>query len=355
MVRFFAVLLCCMLSWTLWHSAFAHVYEIDLSEPKSHQIALGQKVQIIGPERLTKTNGCSERGGGGHVIWGDGSQNKGACSGLSYVYTTAGTYEILGSVWHAGPRDQAIRDWQGRAMIEVTSAEPEEVSLEILKPLEGYQFSFEEFPTVSGRIETDEKLYLETTLLDDAGRVLTQHTDFVSYDGKFERILKPQSKDYIAFMRQGPSRAKVKARLLNKNQDEVKSAQSGWFTMTPVIKSSVLTKKFELSPKSGKAPLEVKAFYTTNYPECFQYEIYWGDHETVDPVTNPNHELLHYRITNEGKRGCGFKTRQVEIGTHTYHQPGEYKIKFKTNDIGKILEPVYRIPEYMEDTIKVTD
>ncbi|MDB5238210.1 MAG: protein of unknown function with transrane region [Candidatus Kaiserbacteria bacterium] len=93
-------------------------------------------VTIQGPQKLTDAfNACvysigwqGWSGNGIRVDWGDGtsapltpysSTNAGtSCTAeKSHLYTKAGTYTITASLWHPGPTDAPITDWQGTATV----------------------------------------------------------------------------------------------------------------------------------------------------------------------------------------------------------------------------------------------
>lgn len=95
-------------------------------------------VSINGPTNvLTKISGCvysigffGFSGNGLSVDWGDGTESPSnieskrgqSCSDevRRHTYATSGTYTIKVQLWHPGPTDQPIKDWEGSATVTVS-------------------------------------------------------------------------------------------------------------------------------------------------------------------------------------------------------------------------------------------
>jgi|GEM_PF-2854771 len=305
-------------------------------------------VTIKGPLVLIeKAQACKSFFGsvGFSIDWGDGSPRamggaKPDCTKLlTHTYTVPGKFTLQVAVFHPGPTDAPIYDYQGSQPVEVTGeAGKTKPSVKILAGKE------ELAPLYYGTglrplrylVETTVPLELKGELLKDNGAVLLSESVAASFSGTDQiRWNKygdgPPAEEYVN------GRIKARYRITaTKEGKSVAQHESPYFT----IHANATFRDFELTPVRGKAPLEVVTANSFPHAECASYIVDWGD-GTPDETGG----------TFSGKKGCTNQSYRVEL-KHKYAKRGTYTLRWYDNS-GNPFKPASKGPGYMEKQVKV--
>jgi PKD repeat protein/outer membrane murein-binding lipoprotein Lpp len=267
-------------------------------------------------------------GNGLYVDWGDGrtdpqysqSLSGQSCASAvqSHIYTAPGTYTIKVGSWHPGPTDAPITDWEGTTVVSV-SGSGSAISLDLLAPLGGETYQYQEFPTIKWHITTNKKVSLRIELLDQDGNVVASETkNDIGYNGEDSSQIRPRTWDtYDTLLRAGKNRFSVRVSIVDDGK-VVAQKRSGDLTMSALWTNN-LTGGLPVSPTSGAAPLTVTLNYNIWHPSCISYRLDWGDGSTPDTLIQPV------------QQSCLLDS-QNKVFTHTYTRSGDYTVIMKSNN-----------------------
>ena len=227
-------------------------------------------VSIMGPDslinRLEDTplpwSSCAFR-----IDWGDGSNKKinDSCDDLlHHVYTTPGNYLVKATA----------KSWKGKAKVSVIGDKQGPSLIKIISGVDTLYY-YQKFPEPLVEFYTTKELALEIELINEDGTSLYKHKRKVSYDGQREFQIRAFGKEYDEKLRGGKFRFKVIASLMD-GSNVISTDESNWFTASAEQKSKTINEDFILSTQQV-IPLRVKASYRTFHPDCFGYELDWGD------------------------------------------------------------------------------
>ncbi len=304
-------------------------------------------VSLSGPAvLLEKAKACQRIWGGmGFSIdWGDGSPrggrvNENCTEQLKHTYTVPGRYSVQVSVFHPGPNDAPVYDYQGSGEVEVTGESGKGpvtvkalVGKEELAPL----YYGTGLRPLRYLVNTTRPLRIKAELVKEDGSVILKEEKAVSNSGTDSFFWSaygngPAAEHYV----KGKLRARYRLTALADGK-EVAKDDSPFFP----IHASATFRSFEVRPGSGKAPLEVTASSSFHHAECISYIVDWGDGSAPENGG-----------TFSGKKSCPLTSHRVEL-THKYSKPGKYTIRWHDNS-GNPFAPALRNPGYMEKQVKV--
>lgn len=306
-------------------------------------------VKVSGPNILRqKATECVSTFGsyGFSVDWGDGSSaqpKEGKClEELEHTYTVPGTYALQASVYHPGPTDAPVYDFQGSLEIKVwKGGKTKALRIELLepgKPLEVFWGSG--LPRLKFRIETAKEVELVGELITGNGVVLASSSKRASFSGE----------DFLNFtgFGNGPSgelfdrEGKLDAylRLQAREGTKVIAEKKG---PRLTLNAKVNFRSFTVKPAEGKAPLEVRIQTQIFHPSCYSYVVDWGDGSPDSARGRPPQP--------PGSKGCRLQSEPFEL-SHTYKKKGEYRIRWWDNNANPF-ELARKAPGYMESRVKV--
>jgi hypothetical protein len=241
-------------------------------------------VKLLAPAHLLeKAKACKRIWGGmGYSVdWGDGSPNAGrsgqnCIENLSHVYSVPGKYSVTVKVFHPGPTDAPIYDFQGSADVEVEGGKEasSRVKMKILEEKDGGHVYFGTgLPLLRFELETSRPLELIAELVNAGGKVLFREKKTSSFSG--EDSIRwgsygngPAAEDYV----NGKIKAHYRITAMDSGKEVVR-AESRTFT----IHAETTFRDFEASPLRGNVPLEVTTSNQFSHADCASYIVEWGD------------------------------------------------------------------------------
>lgn len=359
--------ICLVISVFLPHSP-ASAEELALDKTEG---AAPLTVCITGPKPLTdKIKECTFgqgfygwSGNGIGLDWGDNNPNfyddvqkhQGkSCAHLRcHTYPFPGTYDVKHQLWHPGPTDAPITDWEGTAQVVVSGQAPA-AYLKITSPTTPVNLAFEKPAKLELRLLTGQPVDMVVQTLSADGKILNEEvkpkltfagnmTFSETYDPELEKTLK---ENYA-----GAYKLRV---ILRKGEEILASAESPTFTKGNQV-GEVLHPTTDLQCPSMKSIADA-TFDTTNAPvgmgpTCLEYfkhlgrpprEVAFGQDKSVGQygvrIIQPGQhkDCYFYKVNwgdataeEEGKKlqdQCGLDGWFLEL-KHAYEKPGTYTIK----------------------------
>lgn len=300
-------------------------------------------VKVSGPATLIKHGFGKPKmftGCGFSINWGDGSPLSSNCEEwLQHTYTTAGSYEVVATLWHPGPTDIPITTWEGRAKVEVVASTLTSSSLKSIR-LSGTDFGFQQLPEIRLEFSAVKKIDIKIDLINSNNEIVTSQTDKgISFIGEKTYRLPAGGMGslYNNQLLKGNTKFRFRASMLDEGK-EISKLTSPSFISSPEIRHEHIIEDFTVNIKGKISPLEVEAKYKIYHPDCFNYEIDWGDNSK---------NVVETKIT---QTGCAGNFREVSLGAHKYLHPGQYLIKLKTNQFN-LWANLKDIPEYIQKSV----
>ena len=311
------------------------------------------RVTITGPADLTgMIDACKYRTGWITpyflIDWGDGiiepdyrdkNRQGHSCAHVrTHEYTAPGTYKITVRRGHLGPTDAPVTDWQGEAIVTVTGKASTPTRVELLEPVPGQTFRYQEPGHVRWKLATATPVDITATLTArDGSMVASGKTDKVAYNGEGRTPLPlPGNQAYEAALN---SKAGPYTLTLIAQADGVIVAQdsAGNINLTSLLPGGI--RNGTANPASGRAPLKVVLNYNYFHEACLSYEIDWGD------------ATGHTKKVRPLRDSCTLKSGTLQL-EHMYWKAGDYKIRIRSNNLDP-LRPFNKISAYEEVLVTV--
>jgi hypothetical protein len=213
-------------------------------------------VEITGPPELivrvkrwvAAGRGCERsdpRGMRGFSIsWGDDKDGtmsspvaapieSGGCPGLlKHTYTVASAYTITARLFHIGPTDGTIDDWQGQAWVSVNGPQVP-LSVELLSPVGGEVLTAPKGIEVRWKIATGLPTDLLVEVITPEGQPLfVQKLEDVAYNGEGKLWVPANLNPPLPFYTDGTAKVKLRLIALDRHNRVVEWYESGDFTLS---------------------------------------------------------------------------------------------------------------------------
>ena len=256
---------------------------------------------------------------------------------LKHRYTVPGTYRIKAGLYHLGPTDEGITDWQSERSVTLGGT-PAKLDLSLVDAVGGKTVLYQSPLPVEWELATGAPAELKLELVGENGRVaVTQVLTGLSYAGRGKTNMRLQGRDYDDLVRPDMVPAFVRATLTSQGQSVVR--ESAPFTLSSEIVFSSPDTAPRTIPVDGQ-PRAIKFIHHSYFPTCHGYLIDWGDGSPVER-----------KVTDNRPQGCVTKTLWTE-STHSYAEPGSYRIKLRVTDFA-FNEPPENSPFYQAVTVTV--
>ena len=314
------------------------------------------KIQIHGPDTFIKkanqldpTREYFGFGRAGLTIdWGDGTSwpkrreviatSNDPDSITTHTYTVPGSYTVKARMFHPGPTDGAVVDWQGECTVVVEKGVDRGMpKVELKSPTRNDVYSYQEFPSIKFLLQTDRSVNLHFQLLDSNDKVVgADILKTISYNAAEQQYtMRPRSfKEYEKSLLSGNRKFKVKLTVADDAENEYSTFQSEPFTMTNVYKSNNL----KLLPLGADMnSLKTTVSYSTFHSQDSSYILDWGDGSPPTQQVNPRPE-----------RGARLNGKEL-VFSHTYPKRGKYTVTMRSND-GRVFEDLSTVP-YVEELV----
>ena len=315
-------------------------YDDNKAEPLELSVTKGVpplSVRIVGPklfvDKVQNWNGVFYFGSSGFSInWGDGSHEPVMVDNpspkkdyLQHSFTVPGVYHIYASKYHLGPTDAPVTEWRNGASVQVIGSEPTgtatqpAIKVDFLSPKGREACSYQNFPDVEWRLDTDRRVDVHIELLCGEKVLTHQVVEGVANRGFYHNdTLQFQSwNDLDAILRkQGTAKLKVRIRLVNQQGQPVLTRDSNEFTMSSELKLG--DGGLKLVDRDPSKPTTVTITYDVWHPKRFSYKLDWGDGK-IDQHTAPSSAQALLQ-----------KTEHKFV--HTYSARGKYRIKLRSNN-----------------------
>lgn len=318
-------------------------------------------VRVTGPqkfcEKFLKWDGRYGFGNPGWWIdWGDGASQPGDMTEKrrpgplgTHTYTVAGTYKVSASIVHLDYADRPRHDWIGENTVTVypsagavqkpAAVAQTGVALDVLAP-SGGTYTYQVFPDVKWKLATDRAIKLKVDLVDQQNNVIANGVQKeIAYNQPSEEasFQCPAFETYDRALLAGKTtfRYVVTAAAVDGSLQTTKS--SPWFKMTrEYVPISDPLHVVSNTPAAGGSATVVLG-YLVNHPKRFSYILDWGDGSKPDQGATNGSTLL---------------VREIKKFTHTYLQPGAYKVILRSNN-GDPYKKVEDIPFFESVTVRV--
>ena len=288
-------------------------------------------VRITGPDVLiTKVrnwNGRMSIGGAGFSIdWGDGPRQtpmtfeRGTSNNedlFSHTYSVPGTYTINATTYRPGPNDGPIYNWKSAVSVTVGGDSEKKTTLQLLAPLGGETFNYQEFPTVRWSMSTDRRVNLYLQLVCENKVVAQDVVKGIAHNNpNSERSFSPPTfSEYENALKNGKTKFRMVLQMKDENGKTILARSSREFTMTNRYVPSM--GGLHRGPV-GADPLSVTLNYEVNHPSCFSYNLNWGDGSVDAEQKYDGHALL--KMTNK-------------VFKHRYKKPGVYNVVLRSTNL----------------------
>lgn len=194
------------------------------------------------------------------------------------------------------------------------------LDLKLIKPKEIYFYG--EFPQITWDLKTNQKVSIVSKLVGSDGKIFaTKNQEDIAYNGKgFVDYWQHEidNKNYKDLLRQNNSIFSVLVEAQSNGQILAKKEITNLKTTARANPESNL-QHLLLSDASKLDQRFVEIKYLVYEPECFGYELNWGDGTQIEKEEKPK------------KSSCALES-EIKTFHHTYQEPGNYTIRIKTNE-----------------------
>ena len=236
---------------------------------------------------------------------------------LKHRYTVPGTYRIEAGLYHLGPTDMAISDWESATSVTIRGA-PLALDFSLIDTVGGRTLLYNEPLPVEWELATGAPADLKLELVGENGKIgVTETLTGLTYVGRGKTTMRLDGVAYDDLVRPDMVKARVRATVTSGGQTLIRESSPFTLSSEIVFSSEDIVPHAELV---ADQPHTIAFSHQSYAPSCHDYLIDWGDGSSVERsvVKNP-------------PDGC--ITRSIWIKSmHTYAKAGTYRIILRITD-----------------------